>query len=97
MYQIIQTENFNKIFNKLIPKNLKSRIKKQILKITKNPKIGKPLSYEFLKELKIDKFRIYYSIYEEMVIILLIGISDKRLQKKTITSIKKSVKHLRDT
>jgi mRNA-degrading endonuclease RelE of RelBE toxin-antitoxin system len=92
MYKILQTINFDKVFKKTIPENLKEIVKNKINKLKNNPYIGKPLSYSFFRELKIDKFRIYYSIYEDYLIILVIGVSDKKLQQETINLIKKERK-----
>lgn len=92
MYKILQTLNFDKIFKKTIPENLKESVKNKIKKLKENPYMGKPLSYDFFRELKINKFRIYYSIYEDYLIVLVIGVSDKKLQKRTINLIKKERK-----
>lgn len=51
-------------------------------------KKGKPLGYNFFREKKIKNKRIYYLIYEELNIILLVAGSDKKTQQKTINVIK---------
>ena len=51
-------------------------------------KKGKPLGYNFFIEKKIQHKRIYYLIYDELNIILLVAGSNKKTQQKTITEIK---------
>jgi putative component of toxin-antitoxin plasmid stabilization module len=87
MYRVYRTETFDKRVKKLSRKeqNQITRIENQ-LKI--NPFVGKPLGYRFFREKKIGGKRIYYLIYEEMVIILLVGLSDKKTQQATINKIK---------
>jgi len=92
MYEIIRTDTFEKKFNKIIPKSLKEFAKNTIGKLRNNPYLGKPLSFKFIRELKIKKFRIYYMVYEKITIVLLITASDKKLQKKTISLIKEKRK-----
>ena len=64
MYRIIQTEEFEKEFNKL-PALIQKKFKKQIEKVAENPyAVGKKLRvYDWLRELKTDKYRLYYLIY----------------------------------
>lgn len=88
-YEIEQTELFEKRFNKLIPKNLKEKIKKQILKLSYNPYNSKPLGYKYFREKRIQKWRIYFIIHEEKLIVYFIDISDKKAQQETINKIKK--------
>lgn len=100
-YRIKMTDSFERSFHKLIPLNKQEDVKRRIFRLSEQPHIGKPLGYLFLRELKLGKFRIYYSIYEEEVIIVLIEVSNKKQQQKTIQNIKinlpelkKSVKNL---
>ena len=93
-WMIEQTELFEKRFKKLIPKSLQAAVKKQILKLAENPFNSKPLGYKFFREKKIKKWRIYLIIYEDILIIYFIDISDKKLQQKTIDKIKSEFKIL---
>jgi putative component of toxin-antitoxin plasmid stabilization module len=87
-WNIEQTEIFEKHFNKEIPKNLQENVKKQILKLQNNPFKGKPLGFKFLREKKIKKWRIYFLIYEDNLVLYFIDVSNKKLQKTTIKKIK---------
>ena len=51
-------------------------------------KVGDSLSYPFLREKRLGKKRIYYLVYKEIAIILLVEASDKKLQQETINHIK---------
>lgn len=64
-------------------------IKKIILDLViDGDKKGKSLGYSFFREKKIQHKRIYYLIYEELNVILLVAGSDKKTQQKTINTIK---------
>ncbi len=53
------TKEFEKKFIKTIPLQLQERTKQRMQKLSQNPFVGKPLGNKNLRELKIDKFRIY--------------------------------------
>ncbi len=94
-WKLIQTEIFEKRFKKLIPPDIQIVIKKQIKKLKENPYTGKPLGYRFIREKKFKKWRIYYIIYEDLLIIFFIQVNDKKLQQQTIDSFKKKFKELK--
>jgi len=85
---IKKPKNFKKRFNKLIPKHLQQIVIKKIQNLTNSPYVGKPLGYKYLREIKIEKWRVYFSIDKEHNIIYCIDVSDKKAQKETITKIK---------
>ena len=87
MYEIQTSEIFEKKFEKLIPKNKQEDIKARIRKLSDNPYVGKPLRYDFVRELKLDKFRIYFIIYKKRVVVFLVNISDKKTQATVINLI----------
>ncbi|MFW6286182.1 MAG: hypothetical protein ACOC16_03605 [Nanoarchaeota archaeon] len=90
MYRVFLLPEFKKkvkkILNKKELKELESFIENKL--ISRGDKIGKQLTYSFLREKKIVGKRIYYLIYKEIEIILLVGISNKKTQQKTIDEIK---------
>ena len=91
-----KTELFEKKFDKLIPKNLQKKVKKQIQKLTENPFKSKPLGFRFFREKKIDKWRIYFLIYEEVIVVYFIDLSDKKLQQKIINEIKEQLQGFKE-
>ena len=95
-YQLKQTDEFRKEFEKL-PNDIKYRFEKQIKKVEQNPYgIGDPLSYRWFRELKNKKFRLYYLVFEKEVVILFVGVSDKKSQQKVIDMITKVMDKYRD-
>ncbi|MBS3155722.1 type II toxin-antitoxin system RelE/ParE family toxin [Candidatus Woesearchaeota archaeon] len=83
---VLKTEMFERKFSKL-DKSIQKEIEdiKNQLKI--NPYVGRELKYEFFREKKVGKFRIYYLIYKKYVIVYLITVSEKKDQQKTINTI----------
>ncbi len=86
-----ETQMFHKKFNKLIPKHSQEQVRQRIMKLAEQPYQGKPLGYDFLREIKIGKYRIYYVLFKEQITLLLITISDKKTQQDTINMIKKNI------
>lgn len=95
MYNIEFSDTFKKRMHKLIPKNKKEDVLSRIRKLAINPYVGKPLRYNFVRELKLEKFRIYFIIYEQKVLVFIVDISDKKRQQEVIESIiEKFIKNL---
>jgi len=84
LYQLHKTDFFDKKFNKLIPIEKQNDVKRRIEKLKMNPYVGKPLGSKYFREIKLDKFRVYFKIYEEKILILLLTVSDKKHQQETI-------------
>lgn len=57
-------------------------------KLIINPEIGKPLNVKWFREKKINKYRIYYLIYEDLKSIFMVDISEKKDQQKIINTIR---------
>ncbi len=87
MYRVYRTETFDRRVKKL-PKKEQAQITRIENQLKTNPFVGKPLGYRFFREKKIEGKRIYYLVYEDMVIVLLVGLSDKKTQQATINKIK---------
>ena len=86
-YKIFRTEEFIKNLYK-IDNSLKIKIEKELKQLENNPYSSKPLGYSFFREKKINNYRVYYLIYDELLIVFLIGISNKKDQQKVINRIK---------
>ena len=54
--------------------------------------LGKPLGYLWFRELKNDKWRVYYLVYDQLVVVLFVGVSDKKIQQVVINVIKGNLK-----
>jgi len=62
MVEIFFEDNFQKRYSKLKDQSIKTKIKKQIQKITDNSKVGKPMKYERkgTREVYVSPFRLAY-------------------------------------
>lgn len=94
-YSLYTTEEFDKDFSKL-DRSLQIQIEKALTQIEGNPYVGKPLGYMFFREKKIEKWRVYYLIYDEYVAVFAIAISDKKDQQETINTIKSLIPYYRE-
>lgn len=82
MFEVLTTEEFDKDFGRL-GRGIKERVAKAIEQLRLNPFSGKPLGYEFFREKKIGKYRIYCLIYEQRLIVFVVAMSDKKDQQAT--------------
>ena len=94
-YQIFTTDEFDRDFDK-IDSSIKKQIAKEIDQLESNPYRGKPLGYKFFREKKTGKYRFYYLVYEDHVIVFVIAISDKKGQQRVIDNIKKLIPFYRE-
>lgn len=63
--------------------------------LKENPYVGRPLGYPYLREKKIGGRRIYYLIYDDLKLVLLVATSDKKDQQATINHIKGNLDEFR--
>lgn len=94
-YKILTTPEFDKTFKKL-DSEIQKQISKEIDQLEDNPYSGKPLGYKYLREKKLDKYRVFYLIYEEYVVVFVISLSAKKDQQKSIDIIKKLIPYYRE-
>jgi len=95
-FKVYRTNTFEEEFS-LLSKSEQDRVKKFEIKLSENPFVGRPLSYEFFREKKLNGKRIYYLIYEEYIIILMTAISDKKTQQATIEAIRDKLDEYHNT
>jgi hypothetical protein len=86
MFKVIGTETYLKEVSKW-PKQFQLLADKLPAALAENPLLGKPLGYPFLREKKIEGRRIYYLIYEDLKLVLLVATSGKKDQHDTIDHI----------
>ena len=89
-FKVFRTKTFEKEFDNL-PKTEQTKIEKLEEVLSENPFVGKPLGFVFLREKRLNGRRVYYLIYENFVVVLMVTISDKKAQQATIDSIKKKL------
>ena len=86
-YAVYRTEVFSR---KLSP--FSEEFRKQIDKIEEqlkqNPYVGKPLGVHWFREKKLDVFRMYYLIYEDLQAVYMITLTGKKDQQKVINTIR---------
>lgn len=86
VYRILKTAVFERKFARL-SSDVQKAIEKMKDKLKENPFSGKPLRYDFFREKKLGKFRVYYLIYEEYLILYMITISEKKDQQVAINTV----------
>lgn len=87
MYKLFTTGEFDSDFLKLDESD-KKRVRKIMneLKI-KGGDVGKPLGRSYFREKKFGNKRLYFLIYKYQLIVLAVGISNKKMQQNTINEI----------
>jgi len=93
MYKVFKSPGFVKQVTKLLSKAELIELDLFINNLKKGIISGKPLSYPFFREKKIGGKRIYFLVYEDICIILLINASNKKYQQETIDEIKILLPH----
>jgi len=89
-FAVYRTNTFEKEFYKSSKKE-QEEIEKFEKKLIDNPFLGKPLGHKFFREKRLNNKRIYFLIYESLVIVPMVGMSDKKAQQATIDKIKNSL------
>jgi len=90
MSRVLSTKEFD-TFEKLLGGQYQKEISKIIEQLKKDPLVGKPLGYPFLREKKFGGYRLYYLFVEDKDTVLLLTISDKKSQQKTINELKEDL------
>ena len=83
MFKVIGTDTYLEELSKW-PKTDKEIADRFPLKLSENPFQGKPLNYKYLREKKIKEKRIYYLIYSDLNLVLIVAASGKKDQQTTI-------------
>jgi len=74
----------------------RDRVRKLPANLRRTPFQGKPLGSKYLREKRVKGRRIYYIVYEEFKIVLLVGVSSKKDQSSEIDKIKRELQNLYD-
>lgn len=75
--------------------NFQDRVDKIEDKLIDNPYVGDPLNVKWFREKRIDKYRIYYIIYDDLSAVFMVGISEKKDQQRIINTIRLLFEFLR--
>lgn len=93
-YKVIGTETYLKELDKW-DKSERVIADKIPIKLANNPHVGRELNYSFLREKRVREKRIYYLIYEDLRLVLLVATSGKKDQQATIGHVKDHLKEFR--
>lgn len=93
-YKVIGTSTYLDELNKW-PMHYRTIAEKLPSRLAENPHAGKPLGYPFLKESRIREKRVYYLIYDDLQLVLIVAVSGKKNQQATINHIKSQLKEYR--
>jgi len=94
MFTVIGTDTYLKEISKW-SKDHKEAVDKIPSKLKENPFLGDPLNYKFLRERRVKEKRVYYLIYEDLKLVLLVATSGKKDQQATIDHIKNNLDEFR--
>jgi mRNA-degrading endonuclease RelE of RelBE toxin-antitoxin system len=86
VYAVYALNVFDKEMNKLSESD-KDIIKKIFLQLKENPYVGDQIRYKFFREKRIREKRIYYLVYDDLRIVLMVAIGGKKAQEETIDKI----------
>jgi len=95
VYKVYAMEVFDKELNKL-SSDYSSKVEKIFLQLKDNPYVGDSIRYKFFREKRIKEKRIYYLVYDDLNIVLIVAIGGKKTQKETIDKIASYFKEYRN-
>lgn len=95
VYAVYTLNVFDKNMEKLSYSD-KEIINKWSLQLKENPYTGDQVRYRFFREKRLREKRIYYLVYDDISIVLIVAISGKKAQQETIDEIVKYFKEYRD-
>lgn len=94
-YSVYVTKNFEKEISFLSEKE-KRTINKIFQKLKTNPCSGDAIRYKFFREKRLKEKRIYYLVYDDLKIVLIVAFGGKKMQKETIDKIVKNFPKYRE-
>lgn len=93
-YAVIGTETYLKELEKW-DKSERDVAEKMPKKLKNDPYTGDQCGYPFLREKRIREKRVYYLIYDDLRLVLLVATSGKKDQQTTIDHIKENLHEFR--
>lgn len=86
VYEVYTLNTFDKEMNKLSEFD-KKIMQKMFLQFKDNPYVGDMIRYKFFREKRIREKRVYYLVYDDLKIVLMVAIGGKKAQEETIDKI----------
>ena len=87
-YKIYTTPEFDRLFRELSKSEQKEVEKLMKIELPENPYQGRALGLKFFREKRVGGKRVYFLIYDDYVIVLMVAIGDKKTQEKDIDQLK---------
>ena len=87
-YKVYTTPEFDRLFEELSKEEQKEVDKLTKDELPENPYQGRALGFKFFREKRIGGKRVYFLIYDDYVLVLMVAIGGKKTQKKDIAQIK---------
>ena len=94
MFRVVGTATYLEELSRW-PKTDREIAEKFPLKLVENPHAGKLLHYPCLREKRVSGRRIYYLVYDDLELVLLVATSGKKDQQETIEHIKTNLNEFR--
>lgn len=93
-YAVYTLNVFDKEMKKL-PEFDKEIIQKIFVQLKENPYTGDQIRYKFFREKRVREKRVYYLVYDDLKIVLMVAIGGKKAQESTIDKITSYFKEYR--
>ena len=94
-YTVFFTEDFKREF-KGLSEGDRTRVKSIASQLKDNPHAGDLLRYRVLREKRLREKRLYYLVFDDLKAVLVVTISDKKAQQKTIDEIARYINEYRE-
>lgn len=86
-YKIYHSSRFDKELSKY-DKSFQDRVDKIENQLMLNPFAGDPIDVKWFREKRIDNYRIYFIIYDDLNAVFMVAISSKKNKQEVINTIK---------
>lgn len=94
MFRVMGTDTYLRALTKW-PKSDREAAEKLPPKLAEDPHVGQLLYFPFLREKRIGGRRVYYLVYDDLKLVLLVATSGKKDQQETINHIKEQFAEFR--
>ncbi|MBI2044444.1 hypothetical protein HYT23_00135 [Candidatus Pacearchaeota archaeon] len=94
-YRVYHSSRFDKELNKF-DTFFQGRVDKIEEQLRDNPYTGDPLGTKWFREKRVDKYRVYYLVYDDLKAVFMVAISEKKDQQKIINTIRLFFDFFRD-
>jgi mRNA-degrading endonuclease RelE of RelBE toxin-antitoxin system len=87
-YAVYTTESFEKEVERLSTSD-REIIQNTCVKLKDNPYVGDHIRYKFFREKRLREKRIYFLVYDDLNVVLVVGFGGKKAQEDTIDEVVK--------